>query len=209
MTPEFCGQCGNRFAATDRFCPRCGAKRESGGEAPSPLASAELRPEAPPSPVRNTAGKAALFVGIMSIVPVVLFMCSGFGSGSAKGRLGSRGPSGTFEFRPDGCESMQPFGRAGANVHGKTPNDGGVYITVDPVDGTRVDVEIPGSCKGSDGTDCTVFRIPRSACRTYDVKVEFSGTVINDVRQYEGQTTLECDLPDGTHIEATLEYEGC
>ncbi|MCC6622947.1 MAG: hypothetical protein IT385_16935 [Deltaproteobacteria bacterium] len=203
---DHCTQCGSRFGDGDRFCARCGAAR---GQAARPRALAEAAPSEEPHRRPRKLGAVITLAVVMAVVPFVIFMCMSFGSGSAKGKLTARGPSGTFEFVPDGCQSMQPFGRAGANVHGKGPNDGGVYISVDPIDGTRVDVEVPGSCKTADGRDCTVFRVPRAACKVFEVEVEFSGVVVNDVRQYEGRTRLECDLPDGTHIEADLTYDGC
>lgn len=198
MGDAFCSKCGEAFEEGDRFCPKCGAARS--------------QPAVAQAPSKGGAGitlSIILAVGFLA-VPLFLVFSGVFGGGSVEGSLtATGGPHGAFRFVGDGCQSMQPYGRAGANVHGEGPNDGGVYVTVDPIMGYRVDVEVPGSCKNSDGTDCTVFQVPRDKCSRWDVVAEFNGTVVNDVRQYRGFAHLTCVLDDGTNIVADLTYGGC
>ena len=125
-----------------------------------------------------------------------------------EGNLVATGPR-HFTFTPTGCASMQPYGRMGANVHADGNNDGGVYVTVDPTRGSLVEVEIPGSCRNADGTDCTVFPLPRERCSTYDVHVEHMNVEVNDVRLVEGHAYLQCTLEDGTNVHAHLDFTGC
>ena len=52
--------------------------------------------------------------------------------------------------------------------------------------GKKVEIEIPGSCRDADGTDCTVFPVPRDRCTVFEAAVHNTGTVVNDVRLVEG-----------------------
>ena len=119
------------------------------------------------------------------------------------------GPHGDFTFVGTDCHSMQPYGRMGANVHGSGHNDGAVYPTMDPIEGPRVDIEVPGSCRNADGTDCTVFRVPRESCGTFEVQVRYTNVMVNDVRLVRGRVKLACDMEDGTHVEGELKFDGC
>jgi hypothetical protein len=129
--------------------------------------------------------------------------------GSTEGSVRVSGARGNFTFTPTGCASMQPYGRFGANLHGDGNNDGAVYITVDPTRGSLVEIEVPGSCRNSDGTDCTVFPVPRDRCSVYEAHVENTGTVVNDVRLVEGNVRLQCELEDGTTVQGRVVFDGC
>ena len=89
-----------------------------------------------------------------------------------------------------------------------TPGDGPGDAR-DPTRGPSVEVEIPGSCRNADGTDCTVFPLPRDQCRTYEVDVDFTGVTVNDVRQVEGHLAIDCSLTDGTTVRGRVNFDGC
>jgi len=204
----FCTKCGEAFEEADKFCPKCGTAR---GQAAAAGGAAGGGGAVTVSGGNKTGAIVWIAMSIgLGIIPLFFVFSGVFGGGSVEGTLtATGGPHGAFRFVGTGCQSMQPFGRAGANVHGDGPNDGGVYVTADPIMGYRVDVEVPGSCKNSDGTDCVVFQVPRDKCSRWDVLAEFNGTVVNDVRQYRGFTHLTCALDDGTQITADLTYGGC
>lgn len=199
---ERCASCGTPLDPHDRFCGGCGGPRASAPvAAPKPTARAA-------SPMRFVS------LGVGVLISVAGFAFFGLQTGgcddSVEGRVAvSGGPHGDFTFAPTGCASMQPFGRFGANLHGDGPNDGAVYITIDPLQGKSVDVEVPGSCRNADGTDCTVFRVPRDRCTTFEANVEHSGVTVNDVRLVEGRVSLDCALEDGTSVRGTVDFGGC
>ncbi len=118
-------------------------------------------------------------------------------------------PHGQWTFIPTGCASMQPYGPMGANLHGDGPNDGAVYVTLDHASGHKVELEVPGSCQNADGTDCTVFQVPRDQCQTFEVTVDYTNTTVNDVRLVQGHVRLDCTLEDGTRVQGGIEFDGC
>ncbi len=200
---SFCTGCGAALDEDDRFCGKCGRPRSEAAASEN-----ESAPPAPPGAKPNVFG-AIIGVALLVVVPlVVMFGLSE--CGSAEGRVAvSGGPHGEWTFVPTGCASMQPYGSMGANLHGDGHNDGAVYVTLDHVEGHRVELEVPGSCRNADGTDCTVFPVPRAACSTYDVSLDYNGVTVNDVRLVEGHVRLSCALEDGTRVEGAIEFDGC
>jgi hypothetical protein len=150
-----------------------------------------------------------ILVSVFLSLGVGLFAVGDCG-GSTEGSIAvAGGPRGTFTFTPTGCASMQPYGQFGANIHGDDPNDGAVYVTVDHRRGKLVEVEVPGSCRNADGTECTVFELPRDRCSVHDAAVEFNGVVVNDVRLVEGHVHVDCALEDGTTVRGQITFDGC
>lgn len=148
-------------------------------------------------------------VGLMAVIPAVVMMALG-DCGSSEGQfIVSGGPHGEWRFVTTGCASMQPFGQMGANLHADGHNDGAVYVTLDHSRGYNVELEVPGSCRNADGTDCTVFPVPREQCTRYDVHLKHTGTVVNDVRLVEGHVDVECALTDGTQVVGRIVFDGC
>lgn len=193
----------------DRFCAQCGRAR------PAPTGGGPVSPHpvvVPTNPVKKgppIAAAVGLLVIFGAIVPILVFS-GGSCNGSTEGNVAvSGGPRPSFTFTPTGCASMQPYGRFGANLHGDGPNDGAVYVTMDPVRGPAVEVELPGSCRNSNGTDCTVFPVPRERCTTFEANVEFTGVTVNDVRQVEGHVAVDCSLEDGTTVRGRVTFDGC
>ena len=199
---EFCSGCGAAFRDGDRFCAKCGKPRALG----------EATPEATPD-AAEPEKKGFPFVVLGALVPLVIGLAIVLGvrgCDHVDGQVAvADGPRPGFVFAPTGCASLQPYGRFGANLHGKGENDGGVYVTVDPVKGSSVDVEIPGSCKNEGGTSCTVFSVPRERCTVFEATVQNTGTVVNDVRLVEGHLKLDCALEDGTTVRGEVHFGGC
>lgn len=151
-----------------------------------------------------------IFVALTFAIPLgfVAFGSNGC-DGDVSGEIVVAGARGNFRFTPTGCGSMQPFGRFGARLHASGPHDGGVYVATDPVHGASVDVEVPGSCRNSNGTDCTVFSVPRDRCTTFSVQVEPTGVVLNDIRLVEGHLRVDCTLEDGTTVRGSIQFDDC
>ena len=204
---EHCTGCGTAYDEGDRFCAKCGKARTKPADAgASPDAGATTSP----SPSKAKVG--ALIAGALApilIGGIVILVFTSMKE-SVRGQVTvAAGPRPGFTFRPTGCVSMQPYGRFGANLHGNGPNDGAVYVTIDPTAGKKVEVEIPGSCRDADGTDCTVFPVPRDRCSTYEASVHNTGTVVNDVRLVGGKVKLDCTLEDGTTVRGEVVFDGC
>lgn len=204
---SFCASCGAPYRPDDRFCGKCGALRTA-ASSPAPVYPAQPV-TLPSTPARKPIG-AIVGVLVVAVVPVVAFLFIGKGCDSVEGNMAvTSGPHGNFTFTPTGCASMQPYGRFGANLHAEGNNDGAVYVSVDPTRGQSVEIEVPGSCRNADGTNCTVFPVPRDKCRVFDVHVENTGVSVNDVRLVEGRVHLECTLEDGTSVRGRIDFDGC
>ena len=156
----------------------------------------------------NDKKAAPFLVAIFLILlPMLIVMHS---CGHTEGQVTvSGGPHGDFVFEATDCHALQPYGRYGANVHGDGHDDGAVYVTMDPISGPDIQVEVPGSCRNANGTDCDVFPVPRDACRTYEAVVEDTNTVVNDVRLVKGHAAIDCSLADGTEVRGRVEFDGC
>lgn len=191
-------RCGVRVQRPLLRAVRCSARTAS----PAPPTGAATPP----------AGKRALrlelLVGLTLAGALALFIFFQV-RGTVEGQIAVAGPRGTFTFSGTGCSSMQPYGRFGVVVHGGGTNDGAVYVTQDPLQGPAVDIEVPGSCRNADGTDCIVFSVPRDRCTLFEPHVEGSGVVVNRVRLMEGHVRLDCTLEDGTSVRGSLEFDGC
>lgn len=200
---EFCTRCGHGLAADDAFCAKCGTQR--GVAAPAPAST-----QAPSPGGKSSVASMIVGISLLTLMPLLFFGTKGGCTASTEGQVDVRGgPRPAFTLRPTTCDSMQPFGRFGASLHGEGTNDGALYVTTDPTRGTSIEVEVPGSCRNADGTDCTVFPLPREACRTFEAHVEFNGVVVNDVRQVEGHLSVDCTLPDGTVARGRITFGGC
>jgi hypothetical protein len=207
---EFCTGCGSQLREGDLFCGKCGRTRAA---PPEPAARIPVGPA--PRHQRSSGGPSKLrflpvILGMLLPLAIGLFVFTRVGDcGSAEGSVQVTGPRGDFSFAPTGCASMQPWGRFGANLHGDGPNDGAVYVTLDHATGSRVDLEIPGSCRNANGTDCDVFTVPRDRCTLYEALVERTGTTVNDVRLVKGRVRLDCELDDGTVVRGDISFNGC
>ena len=162
----------------------------------------------PPGTVASNKRGAVILACILLGAPMLLLL--GKDCGAPEGSMhveGGERPG--FTLTPRACDSMQPYGRMGANLHGKQHNEGAIYATVDPLDGTRLDIEVPGSCRNSDGTDCTLIRVDREHCTRFDVSVENTGTTVNDVRLVRGHVRVDCTLEDETRVVGEVSFDDC
>lgn len=207
---DYCTGCGRAYLGGDAFCAKCGKPRAGNttsvqDSTNAPTSSGDGGSSGKSNAVVAT-GLGILFIGI---IPLIFFTVSDF-KGDTQGQVVvAGGPRAGFTFRPTGCESMQPYGRFGANIHADGHNDGGLYVTRDPTRGSAVELEIPGSCRNADGTECTVIPLPREQCRTFDTHVEYTGVTVNDVRQVEGYVSVDCTLTDGTTVRGRITFDGC
>jgi hypothetical protein len=209
---EFCTQCSTAFRPGDQFCGKCGAPRPQGVVMGSPPQGVIA-----PQPVGSAAAPKkgvpilSLAMGLLMPLGIGAFLFFGLGdcSGETAGSMRVSGARGNFNFTPVGCVNTQPYeGRMGANLHGEGNNDGAVYV-LGGINGSEVRIEVPGSCQNSDGTDCTVFPIPRDRCATYEARVTPTSTTVNDVRVVEGHVRLQCTLEDGTEVRGSITFSGC
>ena len=145
-------------------------------------------------------------VALLALIPIgVLATC-----GTSSGRVHVRGgPHGEFTVSTSDCHTLGPYGRFGATLHGDGHEGGAIYVIADPVAGPQITLEVPGSCQSRNGTDCTLIPVPRSACAVFDADVRNTRTVVNDVQLVRGHAELRCTLPDGTHVEGRVEFDGC
>jgi len=193
----------------DRFCAKCGRPRTVSAPPDAPKIAPTPEPETPTLPTKKT-GPIIAGIAVAALIPFLIFMIMIGDWGSAEGQMRvTASPHGEWTFVTTGCASMQPYGMMGANLHADGHNDGAVYVPLDQPEGGTGEFEVPGSCQNSDGTDCTVFRVPRAQCQTFDVTLDYSGTTVNDVRLVEGHVRLSCSLEDGTQIEGAIEFSGC
>jgi len=208
---EHCSSCGRAFRPDDTLCGKCGAKRGADKQSAAQMQSAAPVAQTTatgPRPKRSVV-RRIVAIASFAIIPIVMLFTLGE-CGAAEGQMAvSASPHGEFTFVATGCASMQPYGLMGANLHGDGHNDGAVYVTLDHASGHKVELEVPGSCQNADGTDCTVFEVPRASCSAWDVTLEYTNTTVNDVRLTEGHVRLECALEDGTRVSGAIEFEGC
>ena len=168
-------------------------------------------PETTPPPMPNQQANlrgAKIMAVILLAVPLVLLVGKDCGEPEGSVRVDG-GPRTPFTLTPTECDSMQPFGRMGANLHGNRHNDGAIYPTVDPLEGTRLDIEVPGTCRNANGTDCTVFRVDRERCTRFEVSVEPTSTTVNDVRLVRGYVRVDCTLEDETRVVGEVVFDDC
>jgi hypothetical protein len=203
-----CTTCGTPLRDGDGFCGKCGTPTN---QTNVPVINAQ---QGAPPIINAQPRKPKVFSIALGVLIPAIAAGAFFFLGDCEETEGSMTVQGgpqhlQFTFRPTGCASMQPYGRMGANVHADGNNDGGFYVTRDPTRGTMVEIEVPGSCRNSDGTDCTVFPVPRDRCTTYDIHVEHMDVTVNDVRLVEGHAYLQCTLENGTTVRGRIDFSGC
>lgn len=171
--------------------------------------TAPPEPTPAPSSTHQANKRGAIIMACILLgAPVLLFL--GKDCGAPEGSVHvSGGPHPAFTLTPGECESMQPYGRMGANLHGNRHNQGAIYATVDPLDGTRLDIEVPNSCHNASGTDCTVFRVDRQHCTRFDVSVEPTNTSVNRVPLVRGHVRVDCTLEDETRVVGEVAFDDC
>ena len=195
-----CPNCKNTIVDPDgRYCSKCG----------SPL-------EVKMTAAASTETKKKKFRLFLLLVPLQIgiavggFYLVGGGCSSVGGSLVSTGkPLGNFTFSPAQCRSGQRMQFFGAVLLGKGRADGAVVPMIDQVKGKLVKVEIPGSCKPPDYEVCDEVIIDQRHCSTYDVTVNRTSVMVNDIVQVEGSVKLDCTFPGGGAVKGELTFERC
>jgi hypothetical protein len=146
-------------------------------------------------------GGAGLVTGLV----VVILLLGGKGCSWSEGSLSASGPPiGDVTHVPVKCKSGQREG-----FHGAMLIDGSgkvlIRVVMDPVRGTLVGVQKPGSCRGS---QCEYVMIGRDTCTVFDVSVENTNTTVNNIRVVEGHARLDCVFKDtGGTVKADLKFK--
>jgi len=171
-------------------------------------------PAGPPS--ASTAGAArkrkkiwliALPLNI-AIMAGAFFMVKGcssvFGAFTATGE-----PLGNFTFVPKQCRSGQHMSFFGSVLLGEGPQDGAVVAIIDPVKGKIVKVEVPGSCEPPDYEKCKEVIIDPKYCSRYDVSIDKTGVMVNNIVMINGRVNVDCVFPGGGTAKGDVAFKRC
>lgn len=132
------------------------------------------------------------------------------GCSSVTGSFTATGePLGTFTFVPKQCRSGQRLGFFGAVMLGKGQQDGALVAFLDPVKGKVVKVEVPGSCEPPDYEKCKEVIIDPKYCSRYDMKLDRTSIMVNDIVMVEGSLDIECSFPGGGSVSGKLTFDRC
>ena len=195
-----CPNCKNTIIDADaRYCSKCGSPLEV---KMASVASTEKKKK-----------KLRLFILLVPLqigIAVAAFFFMGGGCSTVKGSLVSIGkPLGDFTFTPAQCRSGQRMQFFGAVLLGKGPADGAVVAMIDQVKGKLVKVEIPGSCKPPDYEVCNEVIIDPRQCSRYDVTVNRTSVMVNNIVLIEGRINVDCAFPGGGSVKGDITFERC
>jgi hypothetical protein len=159
---------------------------------------------------RNPAGRAirGLILSLVITGASVFFFLSlgGHGCSSTKGSFSASGqPLGTFNLVPKKCKSGQHEQFFGVWLIPEHDNTGEIKIVKNPVSGWYLQVELPGSCQGS---NCKMVNVDPKQCSTFDVAVEKTHTSVNDVTLLDGHLKLACKFENGS-AKADIKFDSC
>jgi hypothetical protein len=148
------------------------------------------------------------FVVLVTAVPIVAMIALGvFDAGAVTGELSGSGPLlGELNFQADACCSGQPDGFLGVYVGSTGRSDARLKAFEDPIHGSLVLLQVPGSCEGP---RCKQVMLSAETCAQFAVRIRRTNTTINDVRVLEGELRLDCALASGDRIVGGLHFEGC
>ncbi|HSA20608.1 MAG TPA: hypothetical protein P5076_04095, partial [Myxococcota bacterium] len=175
---------------------------------PGPAVPGELDPKAAAKRRKWRVMLLGALVQVPIVIAVIFFV--GKGCGVAEGSLVAQGqPFGDFTFKAVQCRSGERMNFFGAVVLGNGPNDGGVIVGDDPLQGRYVKIEVPGSCKPPDLEVCTEILVDKTKCSIYEPRLERTNTTVNDIRLIDGSLKLQCAYPEGGTLKAELKFESC
>lgn len=195
-----CQVCKHQVIEDDaRYCSACGA----------PLA------ESAPSATTRTAGTSRKKKILFLTIPLNILLVAGAffmmkGCSSVTGTFTAKGePLGNVTFVPKQCRSGQRMGFFGAVMLGEGQQDGALVAFLDPVKGKVVKVEVPGSCEPPDYEKCKEVIIDPQYCTRYDVKLDRTSIMVNDIVLVKGSLDIDCSFPGGGSASGKLTFDRC
>lgn len=105
-------------------------------------------------------------------------------------------------WTPDRCSSGDVARFVGFDFL-STHDAGHLRVVLEPIDGPA----IRWTYGAGSTQDRTVLR--RADCARLDVDAQPTAWEVNDVREFAGHVDLQCDLPDGLHIEGRIAVDHC
>jgi len=206
-----CTKCGHENDSDARFCDQCAAPlAPAAGPAKPATASPAL---AAVFKKKKLFRLVALFVAL-DVVAVIVFFASGAFGSSVEGEIRSAGlPNGDFVMAPPTCHSGEHESFFGVwvapeleEIDGRTGFRGGLKVLKNPLGQWEAYLESPNTCRGF---ECQVLQVKKEHCLVFDIRVENSGTTVNDVRLREGYAKLQCKFPEGGTLKVDLKFSGC
>lgn len=170
--------------------------------------------DVPKSPNKPSAGrnrKRIWFIAIplnIALIAGSIFMVKG--CSSVTGNFIATGePLGNFTFVPKQCRSGQHMSFFGSVLLGEGPQAGALVAIIDPVKGKMVKIEVPGSCEPPDYEKCKEVIIDPKQCSRYDVIVNKTGIMVNNIVMIDGRVNLDCVFPGGGTAKGEITFERC
>lgn len=194
-----CMKCGHETTDPDAlYCSRCGTKLIlQPGSAQSPTGTGKTR-------------KILMMMLPLNIVLITFAFLMVKGCSSVTGTLVSQGGAmGDFTFTPKECRSGQRLGFFGSVLLGEGQTGGAVVAIFDPLKGKIVKIEVPGSCEPPDYEKCKEVIVDPQYCSTYDVKLDRTSILVNDIVLSEGSLNLDCKYPDGGSVKGSMTFDRC
>lgn len=181
------------------YCSKCGTK----------LLAMQTAPGA--SPARKKSIARVLLIALplnIAMIGAGLFMTKG--CSSVSGDVVSKGePLGNFTFVPKQCRSGQRMSFFGSVLLGEGPQDGAVVAIMDPVKGKILKVEVPGSCEPPDYEKCKEVIIDPTFCSRYDMVVNRTSIMVNNIVLIDGHLNVDCAFPGGGSVKGNITFERC
>ncbi len=170
--------------------------------------------EIPKSPATAPAARKRKWIWLiagalnLALVAGSIFMVKG--CSSVTGTFVAKGePLGNFTFIPKQCRSGQRMSFFGSVLLGEGPQDGAVVAIMDPVKGKIVKVEVPGSCEPPDYEKCKEVIIDSKYCSRYEVSVNKTGIMVNNIVMIDGRVIVDCTFPGGGMAKGDITFERC
>lgn len=180
------------------YCSKCGTRlvdiqTATGGTAPK----------------RNI--RKVLFVALgINLVIVGGFLFMNKGCSRVTGTFVATGePLGNFTFVPKQCRSGQHMNFFGSVLLGEGQQDGALVAVIDPVKGKTIKIEVPGSCEPPDYEKCKEVIIDPKYCSRYDVTVNKTGIMVNNIIMVDGKVNVDCVFPGGGTARGNITFEKC
>ena len=70
-------------------------------------------------------------------------------------------------------------------------------------------MEVPGSCEPPDYEKCKEVIIDPQYCSRYDMKLDRTSIMVNDIVLVEGSLDIECSFPGGGSVSGKLTFDRC